>query len=541
MTMRTRHTPSVVLQPETYRALQRGIRTLTDAIRPTLGPRPRWVAIAREAGPRFTPELLDNGALIARRIIALPNRTEAMGAMFLRQVLWRLHEQVGDGTATAAVLFQSVFDQGVRYVNAGGNAMRLRVHLERGLRLILTELNRQVTPLTGRMALIQLAEAISHDPSLAEHLGDVFHTLGEHGQLDIHAGRRRATTHEFLDGLYWPGGLLSRELIRDRLQQRSEIHHAAIVLSDLELGDPQLLADVMQLAARSGAQSLLLVANQLSERALGLLVANQRAGTFNVLAVRTPGLHADDQSAALSDIAAVTGGRPLWKAGGQSLSDLRPADLGRAEGVWANPDFFGLRGPHGDATAQVTMLRAAMTQATEVEQRWKLQTRLGKLTSGAANLWIGGATETEINTRKAVAERTATAVRGAMRHGVLPGGGVALLACRTMIRRAQRQQVEADERAAYTLLLNALAEPTRVILSNAGSEPSPLIAEIERAGPGQGVDARTGQLVNVTQAGILDSASAQIAAVRAAIAGAALALTVEVLVHHRTPDMTLDP
>jgi chaperonin GroEL len=128
-----------------------------------------------------------------------------------------------------------------------------------------------------------------------------------------------------------------------------------------------------------------------------------------------------------------------------------------------------------------------------------------------------------------------------MRHGVLPGGGVALLACRTMIRRAQRQQVEADERAAYTLLLNALAEPTRVILSNAGSEPSPLIAEIERAGPGQGVDARTGQLVNVTQAGILDSASAQIAAVRAAIAGAALALTVEVLVHHRTPDMTLDP
>src|SRR4030042_5071879 len=190
----------VVFQPATYRRMQQGIDKMVGAIRPTLGPRPRSVAIERILDERM-PELLDNGGTIAKRIIQLPDRDEDMGAMLVREMLWKLQDQVGDGTATAAVLFQSVYNEGIHYLTAGGNATRLRIYLEKGLQVILDQITATTDHLSGKEQLAQMAQSLSYDPPLAKLLGEVFDIVGAYGRLEIRAGQSRELEREYGDGL----------------------------------------------------------------------------------------------------------------------------------------------------------------------------------------------------------------------------------------------------------------------------------------------------------------------------------------------------
>ena len=525
----------VVFQPATYQGIQRGINQMVEAIRPTLGPRPRIVAIDRILDDRM-PELLDDGATIAKRIIQLPDRDEDMGAMLVRDFLWRLQDQVGDGTATAAVLFQSIYNESVRYLASGGNAMRLRSYLERGMRAILDHLTGMTVHLAGKEKLAQIAQAICYDPPLARLLGEIFDIIGEYGRLEIRPGRSRDLEREYVEGMYWERGLFSREMITDHNRLRTELENAAILVSDLEIEDPRQLLPVITLAIEAGIRSLLIVASKLSEGAIALLLANNDPEKLQAIAVKTPGWGRDEQAWALEDLAVLTGGRPFVRVAGDTFSQVKPQDFGHARRVWADRRNFGVVGGKGKPQAlrqHLATLRASFERTDEPVLRENLRARIGKLMGGSATLWVGGATELEITARQELAKRTAAAMRGAMMEGVLPGGGVSLLACRPVLQRMLDQSTDPDERAACRILIRAVAEPIRTIVANAGYDASEIMADIKLAGSGYGFDVTSGQVVDMMEAGIWDAAIVQKSAVYGAITTAALALTIDVLVHRQ--------
>jgi len=531
-------TRRVIFQPAAYKGFQRGINQMVDVVRPTLGPLPRIVAIAKVVSSGM-PELLDDGGIIARRIIQIPNRDEDMGAMFVRHMLWRLHEKIGDGAATAAVIFQSIYNQGLRYLVSGGNAMRLRHYLEAGLRVALDELAGMAIPVEDREKLTQIAESICYDAPLAKMLGEIFDILGEHGRLEVRSGRSRELEREYVEGMYWQAGIYSPAMITDRSRLRTDLENAAILISDLEIEDPRHLVPVLDKVVKAKIRTLMIVTTKLSDSVVNLVVALSRdPAQFQAVAVKAPGLALGDRVAALDDLAVLTGGRPFVKAAGYTLRQVTLEDLGHARRVWADRNNFGIVGGQADPRAlrqHIANLRAAFARSDDPETRKKLRERIGKLMGGSATLWIGGTSELDINARKELAERTSDAVRGAIMDGILPGGGVALLACRPALRQMLDQSTDPDQRAACRILIEALEQPTRTIITNAGYDASEVMGEIKHAGPGCGFDVRSAQVVDVAQAGIFDAASVVREAVYSAVASAALALTVDVLVHHKKP------
>ncbi len=540
--MKKEQTPGLIFQPKTYKAMRRGINQLAGAIRPTLGPGARTVAIDKVISSNGMPEMLDSGGIIARRIIELADRDADMGAMLLRSLLVRQHEQMGDGAATTAVLFQAVFDAGLRYIAAGGNANRVRYYLEKALPLVLDQLDEMTFHVEGKEALAGIADSICHDPPLADLLGEIFDVIGEYGQLDVRKDQGRGLRREYVDGVYWNGGLFSRAMIDDPMTGRTEYENATLVVCDFEFEEPRDLFPIIETAYEAGVPALVIVIRRLSEKAMALVTTANRADKMRVMAVKLPGLNPVDRTAALEDIAVLTGATPLLKEAGFTAETLKPEHFGRARRAWANRHNFGLmsgRGSARDLRQHILNLEASYQRTQDRELRTRLQQRIGRLMGGSATLWIGGATQPEIDLRKALAERTADTLRAAVRDGVLPGAGVALLNCRPALD--QHPFSDPDERAAYRILSEALAEPARAIWENAGYDPGAVMAKLSFEDSGCGFDAIRGQVVNVREAGILDSAAVIKQAVRSAVTTAALALSVDVLIHVRNPEMVAQP
>jgi chaperonin GroEL len=356
--------------------------------------------------------------------------------------------------------------------------------------------------------------------------------------------------------MYWKNGVYVREMLADHVKLRTEMENVAILISDLKIDDPNQLVPLIALAKAGEYGALLVIARELSASAISVLLANSKGASpedgLQIVAVKTPGDTPAERGAALLDMVKLTGGHPfLGATGHQSLSGLTSADLGRARSAWATTLSFGIVGGKGDPRAlrkHIADLRKAYAAAEGLEARQELQQRIGKLMGGSARLRVGGITESAILSRRALAERTADAMRGAMIEGVLPGGGVALLACRPALQERLDRSEDADERAAYHILLRAMEEPIRTLAANAGHDPSVAMARIaraeaspagsQRAGSRFGLDVRSGQVVDMAEAGVYDPAAALKTAVQAAIRGAALALTTDVVIHHLRPPVT---
>jgi chaperonin GroEL len=339
--------------------------------------------------------------------------------------------------------------------------------------------------------------------------------------------------------MYWESAIISRMMLTDRVAQRAELENAAILISDLRVEDPRDLVPLLEAALTAGLRRLLIVAGHFSDAAIALLLNNNTPNGIQSIAVKAPGLGVDQQAEALQDLAILTGGRPVLQAAGQLLSRTRLEDLGRARRVWADPTNFGIVGGRGDprtVRAQIMGLRGMLDQYSGEEQRKRLQQRIAKLVAGSATLWLGGMTDAEIAMRKENAERTARTLRAALREGVVPGGGSALMSCRSAIHARLRATQDHDARAAYSMLLTALEAPLRTIIANAGHDPNTITAEIEQATAGYGFDVRSRRIVDMREMGILDVASVQRAAVRGAISVAIQALSVDVLVQRSNPD-----
>ena len=529
----------IVFQSDIHYHFQRGIQQIVNAVRPTLGPIPRQVAISR-AFADSRPELLDDGGTIARRIIELPHRTQNSGAMFVRHLLWRVRDEVGDGTATTAVIFETLYKEGLRFLAAGGNAMLLCKHLEQGANIILTELDRQTLSVEGAAMANHVAESISHDAALSAVLGEIFDVIGPFGQLEIRTGHTRGINHKFVDGTYWHGGLVSKEMARQAPLNRRRLTNAAILVSDLEIDDPHDLIPLMKMAVRDGVDGLVIVAQKVSDQIKQLLMRNEKPDRFDIIAVLVPGAKLADQPSNLEDLALLAGAKLFLQATGDSLHHIKPDNLGFARRVWADSDHFGIVGGHGDAFrvrkhVEALIGRYYITHDTETRQQ--LQHRIGRMRGGTAILSVGGVTDSDIQLRKALAERTATALRGTLHDGVLPGGGVALRQCQTKLYEMNVDDVHT--RAACRMLATALEAPMRTILANAGCEPSAIIAHLNQSDVG--FDVMQGRAVNMVEAGIFDSAAVIKTAIRTAVHGAALVLTTDVVIHQDNPPQATTP
>jgi len=540
---RKTYQPDVVFQPQTQRNIGAGINKLVDAIRPTLGPTPRTVAVTRLDDVSKTPEVLDSGGIIARKVIEMGRRDEDMGAMLARALICRQHEQMGDGSATAAVLLQAIYAAGVHYLVAGGNAMRLRHFLERALAAALEAMDEMTAPVSGKERLARVAESICQDPPLAKLLGEIFDIIGAEGQLDIRKDHSRSLRREYIEGMFWNSGLFSRDMIVDQQALQTVYEEPAIVIADFQVNDPRHIMPMLELAVEEKIEKLILIAGDLSDSAIaGLLMANGKLKNFQVMAVRGPGKNPDDRQAAIEDLAVVTGGVPLLKVTGQSLKDIGRENIGGARRAWASTHSFGLIGGKGDPRLlrrRVSNLQAQYQSLDDGDGRQALQARIGKLMGGSATLWIGGLSETEIEARKASAEATADAMRAAVQRGVVPGGGFAYLKCRGRLAAKLNGAADPDERAAYRILHDALEEPARAIYENAGYEPGEILAQLQLNKEARAFDVVKG--VFAERGGLLDGAAIQKTALKNAVLTAGLALTIDVLVRHKTPDIARAP
>ncbi len=540
---RRTYQPGIVFQPDAHQHIGAGINKLVAAIRPTLGPTPRTVALTRLDDPRKTPDVLDEAGIIARRVIEMHARDEDIGAMLARALVCQQHDSLGDGSATAAVLLQAIYQGGIHYLAAGGNAMRLRHYLQAALALVLAGLDEMTIAVSGKAKLARVAEAICHDPPLAKMLGEIFDIIGSFGQLDIRKAHSRALSREYIEGMSWNSGLFSRDMIANQKELQTVYETPAIVIADFQITDPRHIMPMLELAVERRIENLLLIAGDLSAEAIaGLSMANGKLKNFRVMAVRGPGMNPDDRQAAIQDLAVLTGGKPLISAAGDSLKDITSANLGSARRAWASPHNFGIIGGKGDPRAlrqHVGNLQKQHQRSDDSERRDTLQARIGKLMGGSATLWIGGLSETEIEARKALAESTAQAMRDVVKEGALPGAGMAYARCQALLEPMLNNGSDPDERAAGRILRAALVEPARAIYENAGYEPGEIFARIAHSAGCDGFDVISGELTDSNS--LLDSAAALKSALRGAVMTAGMALTIDVLVRHKTPEIARSP
>lgn len=534
-----------MFQPKVYGKLQRGIHTVVRALRPTLGPLSGGVVIDHINTGNNLPEFLDGGGTIARRIIELGNRDEDMGAMLARAMVVKQYGAVGDGTVTAAILLDELVSSGVRYIAAGGDAMQLRRLLEKLIPSVLEELDRLSFQLEGEDALINMAYSLCHDRDMAQLMGETFALLGQYGRLEVREGYGRVLRREYVQGTYYYSGALSSAFFPNGSKTRFDVEEPSIFLCDYSIDDHRELFPVLKAAHEAGVRHLIIIARDLSEKAVGLLTTNNsRMNTFTAIGIKLPGLNETDRMEAIEDLSLLTGTTPYLKVLGDGLGEVRAKDFGKARRVWLDVRTFGVIGGRSDKRRlreHIQMLKRQHQAAKDFEDRTRSQQRIGNLLGGSATLWIGGFSESEISATKSVVDRTVRAMRLALEGGVVAGGGIALLRCRDILEQRLKTITNTDERAVHRMLINALAAPARAIFSNAGYEPSEIIAKLYHESPEAGFDVETGQVVNICSSGIYDSRDVVKASVRNAMSMAALVLTIDVLVHRSNPELVGNP
>ena len=530
----------LVLSPRARTFIRVGFDTVGDALRPTLGPAARTVLI-ESMNRSDSPEVVDDAATAARRIVELPLYRNA-GGMLLRHVVWRVLDQVGDGTATAAVIAQALLREITRYIAAGANPATLRQGVERGLIEALDALEQLALPVTDLDKLRQIALAAGHDEAISDKIVEIHAKHGMDVIISLQEWMSNELAVEVADGSKWDSGYASEEFVNDQSRALAWSEEPYLLFTNVFVERAEQVVPIMQKVAAAGGREFVVIASKIADSALATLLVNNQRGSLHSVGIIAPGGGAH-RVGVLQDLAAQTGGRFISADAGDKVEDAEVDDLGRCDLVWASRDFFSVIGGDGDdesVAERSRIVRAELEVEDTPSERELLRRRLGRLGGGLAILNVGAATKSEMLERKVRAERAVKAVEAARRDGVVPGGGVGLVSCAKAIDVSSSYQ-PLDERMGRQALVRALEEPVRVIAQNAGAEPEPIVHAVRQGGGRIGYDAVQRGLVDVVDAGILDPINVIRVAMRNGVSAAVMAMTTEALVIPRYRFLHAEP
>ena len=513
-------------------ALLRGVERMTRLLRPTLGPLPRTVAVSPLIRTQ-PPEVLDSAATIARRTVQIPDHFADMGAMLVRHIVWRVFEQVGDGTATAAVLACALLRSAMRYTRAGGNPIELNHGMRCGLQIVRAALLEDARRIDAPAEIAGVVRAMLGSAPLAEVIGEAVDAVGVDGTILVEEGRATSTTLTYAEGMRWNTGYVSPYFTKGDAPV-ARLTNPRIFVTDHTLDHAEQLLPLLETCVTAGERKLLIIAPEVRDSAVALLLANRDRGVLDgVVAVRAPASGVE-RTQILEDIAVACGGRSILQQTHFPIRDVTCVDLGTARQAWATHTEFGIVGGFGDkrlVRQRIAAARTEMDLAEDDATRRGIQSRIGKLAGITATIHVGAASPGEQQAMKARVESAVRAARLALRNGVVAGGGLALVNC--LPRLAQLDGCGGDASIGLKLLAAALAEPMRTILQNAGLESGPVICESRWRGGGEVFDVVRRDWTNPWQAGLLDPVDVVLAALECSVSLATAALTADVLIHRK--------
>ena len=523
---------------------------MADAVKPTLGPLPRFVGIEGSIRDR-PPELLDNAAIIARRIIQIAHPTADVGAMMMRHALWRMHEVCGDGAATMAVLAQAILKEADKAIAAGAHPALIRRGIEQGVHRATAWLSAAaIRPASGRQArelLEALAQTSCSDAELQKVLVEVVGIIGSDGAVQVINHNGRGVEREYIEGALWDSPWLATGFATDNSQSVARLTDGAVVLLDGKLDAADNALQGMRRLYELGYRSALVVAGDLSDEVKALLIQAKLNEVMYVLPVKAPGVDAK-RAAALQDLAVLTGARVLV-GDSAAFARLTAEDVGSVRRAWANARQFGIIGGRRDPfalRAAIAAVRKRMDEVTDLDEIGELRLRLGRLSGGIAIVRVGGVTNRDQEQRREQAIRLARALQMASAGGYLAGGGAALFKAGHVLLTDLHAPKDDESAMGVRCLARALAAPLMTIAANAGFDPRAVadgVRDALRASPdvGYGFDARSGKVVDMLATKVVDAAETVIRAVQVAGSLAATAITTAAVVHHRKPEMATKP
>ncbi|NCZ68712.1 MAG: chaperonin GroEL [Acidimicrobiia bacterium] len=511
---------------EARRALEAGVNKLADAVRVTLGPKGRNVVLDKKFG---APTITNDGVSIAKEV-ELEDPFENMGAQLVKEVATKTNDVAGDGTTTATVLAQAMVHFGLRNVTAGANPMGLKKGIEKAIAAAVESIKDLAQKVEDKAQIASVATISAADSAIGNVIADAIDKVGKDGVVTVEESNTFGIELDFTEGMLFDKGYLSPYFVTDAERQEAVLDEPYILLYGSKISTVQSLLPALEAVMKTG-KALIIIAEDIEGEALATLVVNKIRGTFNSVAVKAPGF-GDRRKAMLQDMAVLTGGQVISEEVGLKLENVTLDLLGRAKRVIVTKDETTIVDGHGDKAdveGRINQIKAEIDNTDSDWDREKLQERLAKLAGGVALIKVGAATEVELKEKKHRIEDAISATRAAIEEGVVPGGGTALLRARASVKKVV-ESLTGDEATGARTVWEALDAPARNIADNAGMEGALVVQRVEGEKGAMGLNAATGEYIDLVKAGIIDPAKVTRAALQNAGSIAALVLTTECLV-----------
>lgn len=513
--------------------LKSGVDKLADAVKVTLGPRGRNVVIEKSFG---SPTITKDGVTVAKEI-ELEDKFENMGAQVVKEVASKTSDIAGDGTTTATILAQTIFNEGLKLVAAERNPMSIKRGIEKAVDAVVKELDSITSTTREEKEIAQIGTiSANNDPAIGNLIADAMNKVGKEGVITVEEAKSLENTLDVVEGMQFDRGYLSPYFVTNQEKMTTELENALILIHEKKITTMKDLLPVLEQTSKQ-SKPLLIIAEDIEGEALATLVVNKLRGVLQVCAVKAPGF-GERRKAMLQDIAILTGGQMISEDVGIKLENVTINDLGQANRIVVDKENTTIvrgQGNSEDIKARVKQLRTEIEETTSDYDREKLQERLAKLVGGVAVINVGAATETEMKEKKARVEDALNATRAAVEEGIVAGGGVALVNCLGSLDNVK--PADEDEKAGVEITRKALTEPLRQICTNAGFEGSIIVEKIkEKKENGYGFNAATGEYENLIQSGIIDPKKVTRIALQNASSIASLILTTEAAVAEKPED-----
>jgi chaperonin GroEL len=506
-------------------SLEAGVDAVANAVKVTLGPRGRYVVLDKKFG---APTITNDGVTIAREI-EVEDVFANQGAMLVREVATATNDVAGDGTTTATVLAQAIVRQGLKNVAAGANPLGLKRGIEIAVDQVVEYIRSQAKEISGKDQIARVATISAGDEEIGDVIADAIEKVGKDGVVNVEEGQTFGMDLEFTEGMQFDKGYISPYMVTDQERMEAVLEDPYILIANQKIGSVRDLLPVLEQVIQSG-RPLLIIAEDVEGEALATLVVNKLRGTFTGVAVKAPGF-GDRRKRMLEDIAILTGGEVITEEMGLKLENTQISQLGRARRVVVAKDNTTIVDGAGDTEAikgRINQIKAEIENTDSDFDREKLQERLAKLSGGVAVVKVGAATETEMKEKKHRVEDALQATRAALEEGIVPGGGVALLEATDAVN-LDATDID-DEKTGLRIVLRALEEPLRQIAENAGFEGSVVVNDVRKSKKGEGLNAATGEMVDLVKAGVIDPAMVTRSALQNAASIAKNILTTEAIV-----------